>query len=102
MDENLLHAEPFREGREAARIGQILAANPYLQIVGGEFEAQAWTNGFKSFDTTTLSQKERARIFFEGWSAAEVEMDARTCPYPVADHSEKRELWMLGYASAGS
>lgn len=100
MDEDIQYAEPFREGVQAARIGQRLSANPYLRIVAAEFYAQAWADGFGSVDTTILSQKERATIYFEGWSAGAVKMEARACPYLSDEYPEKAELWMLGYGAS--
>lgn len=98
MDESVKFALRFEEGRIAARIGSALVASPYSESSGTDW--QAWVAGFRSVDISAVSSADRARIFFEGWSAAALKMNARECPYLISDRSEEVELWMLGYMSA--
>jgi hypothetical protein len=97
MDESVSFALRFEEGRLAARIGRSLRAN-HLANSGTDWHA--WVAGYKSVNTSSLTSSERARIFFEGWSTAEVGMGIRACPYSISDHSEEVEVWLLGYTSA--
>lgn len=98
MDEDISYALYFAQGRHSARIGQTLTASPYI---GHDDPAwQAWTDGYKSVDFSSLGASDRALVFFEGWSAAQVKLDPRHCPYLVDDGCEKVDLWVLGYTSA--
>lgn len=100
MDDSGKFTLRYEEGRMAARIGSALNSAPYSERSGTDW--QAWVAGFKSVDTSALSPLERARIYFEGWTAAAVLMSVRACPYLIKDGSEEVELWVLGYMSASA
>jgi hypothetical protein len=90
----------FSEGQRSARIGRSLTANPFISYEGIAW--QAWADGFRSIDTSKLAPSDRAHIYFEGWSAAQIKLGPRHCPYVVQDGCEKVDLWVLGYTDAHS
>lgn len=95
LEDDDLFAAAFEEGRRAARIGQFVTTNPYLDL--DSVELTAWVEGFASVNTAELIPQERARIFREGENAAKTSLPAFVCPYGSEDNPERMEIWLMGY-----
>jgi hypothetical protein len=86
----------FEQGRRAARVGLPITSNPHLD--SQPLAVAAWTDGYRSIDTSRWSSDHRFRIYEEGRVAGERGESASVSPYLDDDDPEPLELWLLGYA----
>lgn len=96
IDDDEWYSYAFEQGRRAARVGLPITANPHLD--SQPLAVAAWTDGFRSIDTSRLSSDHRFRIYEEGRIAGERGEPASVSPYLDDDDPEPLELWLLGYA----
>jgi hypothetical protein len=96
IDDDEQYSYAFEQGRRAARVGLPITSNPHLD--SQPLAVAAWTDGFRSIDTTRFSLDHRFRIYEEGRMAGERGDPALVSPYLDDDDPEPLELWLLGYA----